>query len=167
MLQSLETKLNEMLVTNAPFTLPLNFRKWLGTYAWIFALIGVVLGALAILPLLALIGFGTAIVAAVGEANVMFFVWVSLFIMIGYTILLGVATPKLKRMEKSGWDLIFYSSLFFLAYDVFTWLRYVSFGSTFSLIWNVLWALVGLYIIFQVRSQFIGKKTAEKPAKKA
>lgn len=171
MLQSLEAKLNEMLVTKAPFQLPPNLRKWLGTYAWVFALIGAVLGVISIMPLLALAGFGSVVGTVIGQSSLILFVWVSILVLIGYTVLLGVATPKLKRMEKAGWDLIFYSSLFFLAYDVFNWLRYMSFGSTFGLIWNLLWTVVGLYFIFQVRSQFTGKATVatadKKPAKKA
>ena len=170
MLQSLETKLNELLVTKAPYQLPTNFKKWLGTYAWIFALIGAILGVLAILPLLALAGLGSAVASVVGQSSLILFVWLSILVMIGYTILLAIATPKLKRMEKRGWELIFYSNLFFIAYDFFNWIRYVSFGSTFSLIWNLLFAAIGLYIVFQIRSQFTGKAavtTGKTSAKKA
>lgn len=176
MLQSLETKLNELFVKNAP-ALPEGFRKWLGTYAWVFALIGLVLGAISCLALLPLIGLGSIIGSSVGDNGFVFFIWVSLLVLIGYTILLGVATPKLKRMEKSGWDLIFYSNLFFIAYNLFNWLRYINFGSIFGLIWDLLWAAAGLYFVFQVRSQFTGKTASaakaspaapvKKPAKKA
>ncbi|MEO5627277.1 MAG: hypothetical protein ABIQ89_00070 [Candidatus Saccharimonadales bacterium] len=162
MLQSLETKLNEMLVTKAPYQLPEGFRKWLGTYAWVFALIGAVFGAISIFPLLALAGLGTVIGSATGQANLVLFVWVSILILIGYTVLLAVATPKLKRMEKAGWNLIFYSNLFFLTYDLFNWLRFVNFSSFFGLLWNLAWAVVGFYIIFQVRSQFMPKKANKK-----
>jgi hypothetical protein len=162
MLDKLETKLNELLVTKAPVQLPANWRKWMGTYAWVFALIGLVLGILLIMGLFAVLGLTTALVAAVGGTNYVFFAWVSLLILVGYVVLLGVATPKLKRMEKAGWNLIFYSNLFFLVYDVFNWLRYINFGSIFGLIWDVLWAIVGLYFVFQIRSQFTGKKPAAK-----
>jgi len=157
MLQTLETKLNELLVTKAPFQLPDNWRKWLGNYAWVFALIGLVLGVFSVLILLPVLGFGTAVGALAGAGGYVFFAWISFFILLAYTVLLGVAMPKLKRKEKSGWDLIFYSNVFFLAYDVFNWLRFMSFGSFFGLVWNILWAVVGLYFIFQIRGQFTGK----------
>lgn len=171
MLQSLEKSLNELFVDKAP-ALPLGLRKWLGTYAWVFALIGLILGVITSLALLPLIGFGSVVGGAVGDGGLIVFIWMSFLILVGYTVLLGVATPKLKRMEKSGWDLIFYSNLFFIVYNLLNWLRYVEFGSIFGLIWDLLWAAVGLYFVFQVRGQFTGKAPkvaaeAKKPAKKA
>jgi hypothetical protein len=121
-----------------------------------------VLGLFAVLGLLAVLGLTTAVAATVGRTDYVFFAWISFLILLGYVVLLGVATPKLKRLEKSGWNLIFYSNLFFLAYDVFNWLRYLSFGSIFGLIWNLLWAVVGFYFIFQIRGEFHGKKAAKK-----
>ncbi len=159
-LDSLETKLNEVLVTNAPFQLPENFRKWLATYAWIFALIGLVFGIFSLLILLPLLGFASVLGTAVGSAGLVFFAWLSFAVLLGYVILLGIATPKLKRMEKSGWNLIFYSTLFFFAYDVFNALRDFGAGAIFTLIWNVLVTTVSLYFIFQMRSYFMGKKPA-------
>ncbi len=48
-LNNLETKLNDVFVKNAPFQIPENGRKWIATYAWVFALIGLVLGVLQLL----------------------------------------------------------------------------------------------------------------------
>lgn len=160
-LQSLETKLNEMLVTKAPFQLPENWRKWIATYSWVFALIGLILGIFSIMVLLPLLGLASVLGTATGAGGYVFFAWISFLILIGYVVLLGVATPKLKRMEKGGWNLIFYSSLFFFAYDVFNALANFSFGAIIGLIWNAAMALVGLYFIFQVRSYFLGKKAAQ------
>ncbi len=66
---SLETKLNEMLVTKAPFQLPENARKWIATYAWIFALVGCIYGAFTVLLLLPLLGFASVDGAAVGAGG--------------------------------------------------------------------------------------------------
>lgn len=175
MLQSLEKSLNELFVDKAP-ALPLGLRKWLGQYAWVFSLIGLIFGILGSLALLPLVGLGSVIGSTINDGGFVLFIWVSLLVLVGYTVLLGVATPKLKRMEKAGWDLIFYSNLFFIAYNLFNWLRYISFGSLFGLVWDLLWAAFGLYVVFQVRSQFTGKSvdspkattsTAKKPVKKA
>jgi hypothetical protein len=160
-LESLETKLNEALVKNAPFQLPEGARKWIATYAWVFALIGLIFGIFTCLALLPLLGFASVLGSAVGAGVYVFFAWISLLVLIGYTVLLGVATPKLKRMEKSGWNLIFYSSLFFFAYDVFNALTNFGAGAIIGLIWNVLMTTVSLYFIFQVRKYFLGKKPAD------
>lgn len=160
-LESLETKLNDVLVKNAPFQLPEGARKWIATYAWIFALVGLIFGAFTCLALLPLLGFASVVGTAVGAGGYVFFAWLSLLVLIGYTILLGVATPKLKRMEKSGWNLIFYSSIFFFAYDVLKALTNFGAGAIFSLVWSVITTTVGLYFIFQVRKYFLGKKIAD------
>ncbi len=166
-LQSLETKLNEMLVTNAPVQLPENARKWIATYAWIFALLGAVFGAFAILVLLPALGFASVVGAAVGVGGYVLMAWLALLFLVGNTVLWAMATPKLKAMQKSGWNLVFYGSLLSLAYDVFNNFRVFSAGSVFSLIWSLLLSLVGLYFLFQVRSYFLGKKTDPVAAKKA
>lgn len=165
-LESLETKLNEILVTNAPVQLPENWRKWLATYAWVFALIGAVFGAFTCLALLPLLGFASVVGTAAGAAGFVLFAWLALFVLIGYTVLLGVATPKLKRMEKGGWNLIFYSTLFFFAYDILNTIRYISAGSILTLIWHVITTTISLYFIFQVRKYFLGKKVADAPVAK-
>lgn len=160
-LQSLEKKLNEVLVDNAPVQLPETWRKWLADYAWIFALVGFILGVISIIVLLPALGFLSAVSSAVDGGRWVFFTWLAVIVLIGYVVLLGVATPKLKRLEKAGWNLIFYSALFFLAYDVLAWFQNPGFGAIFGLLWNVAWAVVGLYFIFQVRGHFLGTKKTE------
>jgi hypothetical protein len=162
MLESLENQLNEVLVKKAPVQLPENARKWIATYAWVFALIGLIFGVLGFFPLLAAIGFVSVWGAAVGAGGYVIMAWISLIVMAGYLVVLAIATPKLKRMEKTGWNLLFYSAAFFFVYDVFNWLRYPSFSSVFGLVWNVLWAVVGFYFIFQIRSYFKDKTAASK-----
>lgn len=156
-LQSLETKLNEVLVTKAPVQLPENWRKWLATYAWVFALIGFVFGIVTVLLLLPLLGFASVLGTTVGAAGYVLFAWLSLIVLAGYVAVLGVAIPKLKKMQKAGWNLIFYSTLFFFAYDVFNALTNFGAGSVMSLIWNALTTVVSLYFIFQIRSKFTAK----------
>lgn len=155
-LPNIEEKLNEVLVKNAPVQLPENIRKWIATYAWAFSLIGCVFGVFTILPLLAILGVASVFVTTtvVGAGHLVLFSWIALLVLIGYVVLLGIATPKLKRLEKSGWDLIFYSAIFFLVYDIVGWLQYPRIGAFFGLLWQLAWAVVGFYFIFQVRSYF-------------
>lgn len=79
--------------------------------------------------------------------------WIAFIVLVGYLVVLGMSVPKLKAMQKSGWNLTFYSTLFFAGYDVFNWLQYPSVG-LFSLIWNLLGVAVSLYVLFQIRSYF-------------
>lgn len=163
-LESIEKKLDEALVTNAPVQLPEAWRKWLATYAWIFALVGFVLGVISLLLLLPVLGIASVVSVTVVTGRLLFFSWLAFAVLLGYVILLGAAIPRLKRLEKGGWNLIFYSALFFLVYDLFGWLQSPGFGAIFALIWNIAWAVVGLYFIFQIRSYFAVVKTTVVPA---
>lgn len=154
-LEPLELKLNEVLVTKAPFTLPKKWREWLATYAWIFSLVGFVIGLFSILILLPALGIATGVSAVVGLGSLWVLAWIALIVLVGYVVLLGLATPKLKRMQKSGWNLIFYSNIFFAVYDVFNALYRLNIGSIFGLIWNLAGTVVALYFIFQIRSYFL------------
>lgn len=155
-MKELENKLNEMLVTKAPVQLPENVRKWIGTYAWVFALVGLVLGVLAFFPLLAGLGIVSTFGVAYGSGRLLVLAWLSLIAMAAYLIVLGIATPKLKAKQPRGWDLIFYATLAYFVYDVVYALSYISAAAIMGLIWNLLWLTVSLYFIFQVRSQFKG-----------
>lgn len=176
-LESIEQKLNQALVTDAPIQLPESWRKWLATYAWIFAVSGFGLGLLSVIFLLPVLGI-ISVASVVGTGRLLFFSWLALLVLLGYVVVLGIAIPRLKRLEKDGWNLIFYSALFFLVYDVLSWLQSPGFGAIIGLIWNVAWAVVGLYFIFQIRSYFTGvvsskvvdgttaKKASKKPKTK-
>lgn len=173
-IQSLENKLDEVLVKNAPFQLPESLRKWIADYAWVFALVGFIFGVLSILLFLPALGFVSVVGTVANASRFLLASWIAFAVLVGYVILLGVAISKLKNMQKSGWDLIFYSALFFMVYNVIAWLQYPNAGSFFGLLWNIAWGVLGLYIIFQVRSRFAvvsktaaGKKpTAAKSKKK-
>lgn len=161
-MKDLENKLNELLVTKAPFQLPEGARKWIATYAWIFALVGLVLGVLAFFPLLAGLGIVSSFGVAYGSGRLLVLAWLSLIAMGAYLVVLGIATPKLKNKQARGWDLIYYATLAYFVYDVVYALSYISFSAIMGLIWNLLWLVVSLYIIFQVRSQFKGSAKAAK-----
>ncbi len=153
-LQDLEAKLNEMLVDKAPVQLPDNWRKWIATYAWVFALIGLVFGVIGFFSLLALLGVVSVFGVVVGAGGYVFMAWVSMLFMAAYLVVLGIAIPKLKKMDKSGWDLLFYSILAFFVYDVFRDLRYANYSTFMAIIWTIAGTVLSLYVIFQVRQYF-------------
>jgi len=167
-MKELENKLNDMLVTKAPVQLPESARKWIATYAWIFALVGFVLGVFAFLPLLAGLGIISSFGVAYGSGRFIVLAWLSLAAMAAYLVVLGMATPQLKAKKPRGWDLIYFATLAYFVYGVIYALSYISVGAIMSLIWNSLWFVVSLYFIFQIRSQFKGgaKAVNATPAKK-
>ncbi len=155
-MENLENKLNEMLVKKAPFQLPENARKWIAEYAWVFALVGLVLGIMGALSLLTILGFVSTFATVVGATKYMFFAWISLLALVAYLIVIGMAVPKLKNKEARGWDLIFYSELAYFGYCALYALSYIGAGAIYTLFWNLVGLVISLYFIFQVRSQFKG-----------
>ena len=155
-MKKLENKLNDLLVTKAPFQLPENARKWIAEYAWVFALIGLVLGTLGAFSLLAILGFASTVATVAGATKYIFFAWISLLALVGYLVVIGMAVPKLKNKEARGWDLIFYSELAYFGYCALYALSYIGAGAIYTLFWNLVGLMISLYFIFQVRSQFKG-----------
>lgn len=165
-MENLETKLNELLVTKAPFQIPEKARKWIADYAWIFALIGLILGVLAFFPLLATIGLVSTFAVAAGAANNVLMAWLSLGALGAYLVVLGISIPKLKQKQMSGWRLSFYSALAFFVYDIvlaFTAITSSNGLSTFLM--NIIWLVATLYVLFQIRGQFKGAKSSTQKAK--
>ncbi len=160
-MEKLENKLNEILVKNAPVQLPENVRKWLAEYVWIFALIGLVFGVFSVLGILAVLGLVSSVGVVIGATQYVFFAWISLFALIAYLVVLGMAVPKLKNKQAGGWDLIFYGELAWFVYSVLYALSYIGAGAIFNLLWNIIGLVVSLYFLFQVRSYFKGGKSAK------
>lgn len=156
--KSLEAKLDEVFVKNAPYQLPAGLKKWIGEYAWILALIGAVLGGLAFIGLLGVLGLASVVATAAGAGGYVLFAWLALIVLGIEVMLLVMAVGPLKEKKKRGWDLLFYSQLISIVFTLFNWLQGSNFASNvFSLVWNLIWIVIGLYLLFQVRSQFSRK----------
>lgn len=169
-LETLEKKLDKALVKDAPWQIPENARVWIANYAWAFSLVGLVVGVFAVLGLTAILfvttvvvntnPYGIVVPETVAVHHALFAAWIALAVLAAYLLVLAISIPKLKRKEKRGWDLTFYAALFFLVYDIFNWIQYPS--AVFSLLGNLIGALLGFYILFQVRSKFMGNKSESK-----
>lgn len=155
-MDALEKSLDEMLVKKAPFQIPEKGRKWIAEYAWIFALIGLIVGAFWFLTLLSVLGIFSVFATTAGVGGYVLLAWLSLIILGGYLVVLGISVPKLKAKQAMGWKLTYYSLLFFFAYDVLNFVAYLGAGSFVGLIWNVAWLVASLYVLFQVKGQFKG-----------
>lgn len=143
--------------------LPESTKKWLAEYAWVFAVLGVVFGAIAGLLLLTGAIFVSTVVTPgyvdslyavtpVSTSRIVLFAWIALAALAVNVYILYKAVPKLKVKSRSGWDLLFLSAVLWLAYDVFNWLQYTR--DVGSFVWGIITTAIGLYILFQIREKF-------------
>jgi hypothetical protein len=128
------------LVKKAPFQLPENAREWIVKFGpWIT----VVLLILLLPVLLVALGIGAAFVpfGGVGYAAGFGIMTIVLIIELG---LMVAALPGLFARKMAGWTLLFYSQLVGIVYNVFTG----------NIVGGLLFGLIGLYILFQVRTKY-------------
>jgi hypothetical protein len=138
--------------------LPKEVRKWLSENLWWIVLIGVIIGALALLNVLfftllagtVLTALGGGVGAAVG---VVIFIGVLVSVALGLVavVLGGMAITPLKAMQKKGWTLLF---IVLLIEVVSTVITHVLSYNLFGLVWGLLWVAVGGYFLFEVHEAF-------------
>lgn len=131
------------LVEKAPFQLPATIREWIVKYGpWITAVILilllpvilVILGiSAALLPFSGLTGAGVA--TGLGLTSIALLIQVALMI---------AALPGLFRRQKQGWTLLFYAEAFNLLHTLLSG----------NIINGVVSALIGFYILFQIRGLY-------------
>ena len=125
------------LVQKAPFQIPDAGREWIVKFGpWIT----LVLLILLLPPLLLALGIGTFLIpfGGVGYAAGFGFVTLVLIVEIG---LMVAALPGLFDRKMTGWNLLFYSQLAGIAFEVLRG----------AIVGGLLFGLISLYILFQVR----------------
>ena len=175
-MQETENKLDELLVKKAPFQLPANVKEglvkalpWITLAGGILTALSVVFLFQALILVNSLFG-GLAVVTGVAYPGLMFMAWVALAIAAVQAVMFFVAFGPLKDRKKSGWNILFWVSLVYAVYAVALF-----FGNwdVFSLILSLVGDVVGLYLLFQVRSYYVGGASvktmdkAEEPKPKA
>ena len=128
------------LVKKAPIQIPENAREWIVKFGpWIT----VVLLILFLPVLLVALGIGAAFMpfGGVGYAAGFGIMTIVLIIELG---LMVAALPGLFARKMAGWTLLFYSQLVGIVYNLFTG----------SIVAGLLMGLIGLYILFQVRTKY-------------
>lgn len=91
------------------------------------------------------------------------FIWVSLGLLVAQALMFLIAFPSLQKGKKSGWNLLLWAAFVNIAYDIIYSLfgyGYMNFG---QLIMYLVGALIGLYLLFQVRPYFMGAGMATAP----
>lgn len=167
-LQKLEDALVAPLTKNAPVQLPENAKKWLVKY---LPIINLVLGILSLWAVLQLWRWAHVTDDLVDTANRISAIyggdiekvsrltatfWLSLIVLAIQAVLYIAAYPGLKAKKKSGWNLLFYAALVNFAYGVVSVFSDYSYGG--GLIGTIVGTGLGLYFLFQIRSNYTDKK---------
>ena len=125
------------LVKQAPFQIPEGGREWIVKFGpWIT----VVLLILTLPILLFALGLGVIWIPFGGVGYASGFGVLTLFVLVELGLMIA-ALPGLFARRMAGWQLLFYSQLVNIAYNVLS-------GHVVS---ALLGGLIGLYILFQVR----------------
>ena len=125
------------LVRQAPFQIPDGGREWIVKFGpWIT----VVLLILTLPILLFALGLGVIWIPFGGVGYASGFGVLTLFVLVELGLMIA-ALPGLFARKMAGWQLLFYSQLVNIAYNVLS-------GHVVS---ALLGGLIGLYILFQVR----------------
>jgi hypothetical protein len=175
-LDKLEASLADLFEKKAP-AMPAGARKGLAGAMWVVALVFGVLqlwGAWMLWDLGEKVDRGVDYVNSLSgyfgtpdvASNLGMFFYLSLIFLAVEAALLLLATPGLKAMRKSGWNLLFYGLLLNVLYGVLRMFSEVG-GGFGQFLWAVVVSAVGAYLLFQIRGQFTGKSaSAEHPHSK-
>jgi hypothetical protein len=151
-MNQLEAILNEWFAVKAP-QLPESWKKFIVTVSPWLAIIGVVLGAIAAFALfsaasstMALIGAYGAYGAAVAGAGFTTQFWLSMAFMVAMLVLEALSIPGLRKRTYNGWKWMYYASILSLVQGIVS-MNFVS---------AIIGAIIGFYILFQVRSHYSG-----------
>lgn len=142
--------------------LPKGGRDWLAQNVWWIAIVGIVISALAALGAISAMFFASAIITGVtvayGSTSVataggtaMLTGWLSLALFAVEIILLAKAVTPLKNHRKQGWTLLFLLQIVALAYSIVV--AVVQYNIP-GLLMSVIFAGIGAYFLFEIRSYF-------------
>ncbi len=176
-LDGLEKQLNEVFVKNAPFQLPEDFKKWIVTY---LPYINLFIGVLSVWSAVVLYRWATVANRLLDYANqaartygvdnyvqssrLTFMIWISLGLLAAQGVLWIVSFNSVKAKKKSGWNLLFIALLVGAVYGLISLFNGYSGGTNF--VSYIVGTLVGLYVLFQIRSSYLPVKKDITPKKK-
>jgi hypothetical protein len=168
-IKSLETTL-EKFSKGLP-SLPKNVKDWLVHWAPWLTLIGGILMLWAAWSLWhwahvanTLINYANNLSRALGGQSVVsnrmtVGIWLGVIVLLVEAVMYLMAFPSLKTQKKSGWDLLFVVSIINVVYGVV--LMFTNYGGVGNLFGSVIGTLIGWYLLFQIRSYYLGKGTTE------
>jgi len=170
----IEAKLDEALVKKAPFQIPENAKKvivewipWLNLVFGLFALWGAYSLWNWAHTVNQLANYVNSFAAYYGGSTVVknhltATVYVSLAVLAAEAVLYIAAFPGTRAKKKSGWNLMYYAVLLNAVYGLV--LMFTDYGGVGNFIGYLIGTVIGLYILFQLRSHYMGgvSKATEK-----
>ena len=159
-------KLEEMVAIwykNVPH-LPATGQKWLSDNIWWLTLIAVILGAIGafqlLLASLAVGGLAYSVYGVVLSGIALTSLAISMALALVCLVLSAMAISPLRAMQRRGWLLLFIVLLISVLSDI---VSLVLSWNIFGFIFDLLFAAVGGYFLFEIRSYF-GKVHVSKSA---
>jgi hypothetical protein len=152
----LEKFFEDLFLKKIPWQLPVKAKEVIVKIApWIVLIILIVSipGILAVFGLSAFVG-GMATYYGAHLGSRFYLGWIVLVVQF---ILMAMSFSGLKQRKLKGWRFAYYSSLVSAVYGV------ISAYNISGIIWSLISAGIGLYILFQVRSYYNGSAPAATP----
>ena len=168
-MNQLEAKLDTIFEKNAP-KLPAGAKKVIVQYApWVSLIVGLLSlwAAWALWGLAhtatAFIDYANQLSAAYGGSitttvDMTLWVWLALAVLVVEAVLYLLAFPGLRDRKKAGWNYLYWGALLNVAYAVVS--LFVSYSGVGSFIGALIGSAIGLWLLFQVRSSYMGSKHA-------
>ena len=129
------------LVQKAPFQIPAEIKELLVKFGpWI----ALVLLVLTLPGLLVLLGIGTAFMPFGGVGHAAGFTYLTV-LLLAQLVLLVMALPGLFKRKMSAWKLMLWSQLVGIVFSLLSG----------SILGAIIGGLIGLYILFQIRSLYV------------
>lgn len=164
-MKQLETMLDKWLVKKAPFQIPVKGKENLVKYMPVISLIVAVLSLFAAWSLYQAAMFveqlGTSVYSLYGSYapsvttnKLSTIVWFGIAVLLLEAVLLFMAYPGLKAKNKKGWYMLYYVA----AANVVYALAYLFMDQNVgSFLMSLAGSVAGLYILFQIRSYYMGE----------
>jgi hypothetical protein len=179
-MEQLEEKLNEVFVRKAPYQLP---EKAKHVIVNILPWINLIFGVLTLLTAYSLYQAATVVdkwvdwsnqlsktyggTATVVTNHLTLMVWLGIIVLAVEGILWIAAFPGVKDRKKTGWNLLFIALLVNIVYGFMS--LFISVGTSSGITGFLGYAIgtaIGLYFLFQIRSQFLDKTAVTHKAAK-
>jgi hypothetical protein len=147
--------------------LPENGRKWLADNIWWLVLISVILGVMALFPMIGALVLSGAVVSSYGAYGYTGYntgmaftvIIISIIFYLVDVVLSAVAISPLKGHRKRGWSILFLLLMLSLVFNVATAVASYNIG---SLVFGLVGVAIGGYLLFEIRDLF---STAGAPVK--
>jgi hypothetical protein len=145
-MNTLISTLNLYFGQKAP-QLPTGLKEGIVKFSPYLTIIGLIIFAFSIFPLILLILGVSAISTAVGQYASTGGMMVSLVFLIVIELMYLIALPGLFKRNISGWNMIFYAQLVSILSQLIQ----------MNIVGAILSALIGFYFLFQVRAYYAGE----------